>query len=174
MNKPRKMLEGSGVGVDKLMHLIETQSLTTVVQWTTDYAQKVFLPIYSKHFPFDERPANALFSAREWLNGSLKLSEAKLRFKPCLTAAQEADGYHAAQAAARAIYVAVATANTPTSSISIAYYGAAAVLYDRMGISQTPEVYIGLAEEVFNDEYTALMDIAVENEPNPVKVDWFC
>jgi hypothetical protein len=50
MSKYRQMLDGSGEGVEKLMRLIETQSLKTLVKWTTDYAERDFLPIYEKHF----------------------------------------------------------------------------------------------------------------------------
>lgn len=174
MSKYRKMLEGSGEGVEKLMRLIETQSLKTLVKWTTDYAERHFLPIYEKHFPNDDRPRVAIAAARDWLDDKMKLTAAKPLFKPCFTAAQEANSNPVAQAAARAIYSAVATANTPTMSISIAYYGAAAVAYDRMGTGEPPEVYDKMAEEVFADEYTALKKIAVENEPNPAKIKWEC
>lgn len=174
MSKYRKMLCGSGEGVEKLMRLIETQSLKTLVRWTTDYAEQHFLPIYEKHIPNDNRPRLAIAAARDWLDDKMKLIAAKPFFKPCLTAAQEANSNPAAQAAARAIYSAVATANTPTMSISIAYYGAAAVTYDRMGLGEPSEVYDKMAEEVLADEYTALKKIAVENEPNPAKIKWEC
>ena len=64
MSKCRKMLEGTGAGVEKLMRLIETQSLKTLVKWTTDYAKRHFLPIYEKHFSHDDRPRVAIAAAR--------------------------------------------------------------------------------------------------------------
>lgn len=173
MSKYRKMLEGSGEGVGKLMRLIQTQSLKTLVKWTTDYDEQHFLPMYEKHFPYDDRPRVAIAAARDWLDDKMKLTTTKPLFKPCFTAAQEANSNPVAQAAARAIYSAVATASTPTMSISIAYYGAA-VAYDRIGTGEPPEVYEKMAEEVFADEYTALKKIAVENEPNPAKFKWEC
>ncbi len=139
MSKCCKMLAGSGEGVEKLMRLIETQSLKTLVKWTTDYAGQNFLPIYEKHFPYDDRPRVSIAAARDWLDDKMKLTAAKPLFKPCFTAAQEANSNPAAQAAARAIYSAVATASTPTMSISIAYYGAAAIAYDRIGTGEPLE-----------------------------------
>jgi hypothetical protein len=104
----------------------------------------------------------------------MKLAAVKPIFKQCFMAAQEANSNPVAQAAARAIYSAVATASTSTMSISIAYYGAAAVAYDRIGTGEAPEVYKKIAEEVFADEYIALKKIAEENEPNPAKFKWEC
>lgn len=174
MSKMRKMLEGNGTGVDKLIHLIETQSVHTVMRWTTDYAKRKLLPIYAKYIPDDGRPVQALAAGELFLCGEIKAADAKPIFKLSFAAAQEAVKFPAAQAAARAIYAAVATAYTPTMSISIAYYGAAAMAYDTLGLGDTAENYDRFAEAVFEDQLAALQSIAVADEPNPCKPKWFC
>jgi hypothetical protein len=174
MAKLRKMLgDWRGESIQLLMNLIETQSKETLVKWSVGYAERVLLPVFAKHSPNDNRPFNALATGKDWLNGSVKLSAAKPIFKQAFVAAQEADN-PVARAAARAIYAAVAAANTPTMSISVAYYGAAAVAYDRVGLTETDEAYNRIAEEVFAELYAELQVVAVENEPNPAKINWNC
>ncbi|NLC52450.1 MAG: hypothetical protein GX770_00585 [Firmicutes bacterium] len=46
--------------------------------------------------------------------------------------------------------------------------------YDRVGLDETGEVYNKLAEEVCAEMTAALQAVAVENEPNPVKIKWYC
>jgi hypothetical protein len=60
-----------------LMRLIETQSKTTVANWTLDYAELKMLPLFAKHCPDDERPAHTIAAAREWLDGKVKLPYVK-------------------------------------------------------------------------------------------------
>lgn len=174
MSKLRKMLEGNGEGIEKLMRLIETQSLQTLMRWTTEYAALHLLPIYVKYVPDDDRPAQALAAGKAYLRGEIKPADAKPLFKLSVAAAQEAVQVPAAQAAARAVYSAVATAFTPTMSISIAYYGATAMAYDTLGLNDTAENYDRFAEQIFADQLAALQKIAVKNEPNPAKLKWEC
>jgi hypothetical protein len=175
MAKYRKMLgEWNGENIQKLTRLIETQSIETLVKWTTDYSFKYLIAIYKKDFSEDERLEHALNTARDFLAGKIKMSAAKPIFKECFSAAKEAEKFPAAQAAARAIYAAVSTSHTPTMSISIAYYGAAAIAYDRFGIGEPPQLYDNFANEVFESQYNALKEVAVEDEPNPAKVNWNC
>ncbi|MDR3001832.1 MAG: hypothetical protein LBU89_11280, partial [Fibromonadaceae bacterium] len=61
MKKYRKMLSDINAPyLQSLMRLIETQSKTTLANWSIDYARKNILPIYEKACPNDERPKNTL------------------------------------------------------------------------------------------------------------------
>jgi hypothetical protein len=87
-----------------LMRLIETQSKTTVANWTLDYAEQHMLSLFKKHCPGDERPAHAIAAAREWLDGKVKLPYVKnIILNECHAAARELCDNPVAQAAARAI-----------------------------------------------------------------------
>jgi len=159
--------------VQQLMRLIETQSKQTLVNWCCDYALKVMLPIYQKHYPADERPDEAVNAAKDWLAGKIKLPEAKKFILACHEAAREAENNPAAQAAARAIGQAASSIHSGTHALGIAFYGAPAVAYD-MVAGETQEVYDKLAETELANIELSLRAACVENEPNPVKVKWNC
>jgi hypothetical protein len=91
------------------MKLVETQSKATLAIWTVDYAERVILPLWSKYYPDDLRPQNALNAAREWLAGTIKLPPAKAAILECHAAAREADSNPVAQTAARTIGQAAST-----------------------------------------------------------------
>ncbi len=176
MPKPRKMLgKADSPYILSLMRLIETQSKATIAAWCLDYAETVILPIYQKHHPDDNRPLLALQASREWFAGRVKLPEVKdIILNQCHAAAREAEEDPAAQAAARACGQAAACFHTPTHSLGLAFYGTAAIAYDRVGIAESPEVYEQIAAEECAKMEAALRRIAVENEPNPAKISWHC
>ena len=104
MPKVRKMLSNwEAPYIQALMKMIETQSKSTLVRWAIDYSGKVMLPLWSKHYPNDLRPQNALEASREWLSGSIKLPQAKTAILKCHSAARDAEANSVAQAANRAI-----------------------------------------------------------------------
>ncbi|MDL2258715.1 hypothetical protein LJC42_06135 [Eubacteriales bacterium OttesenSCG-928-K08] len=176
MAKVRKMLGAADSPyILSLMRVIETQSKATIAAWCMDYAQEFILPIFIKHRPGDNRPQMALDASRQWFEGKVKLPEVKhIILHECHAAARELEDNPAAQAAARACGQAAACFHTPTHSLGLAFYGAAAIAYDRVGTDQTPEVYdIIAAEECAKMEET-LRAVAVENEPNPAKLKWNC
>ena len=84
------------------------------------------------------------------------------------------DGNPAAQAAARACGQASACFHAPTHSLGLAFYGAAAIAYDRFGLDEEAEVYDKIAAEECAKMETAFRAAAVENEPNPAKINWRC
>lgn len=158
-----------------LMRLIETQSKTTLSLWCMDYAECHLLPIYQAHYPGDDRPLQALQAARLWLEKKKKLPEVKhIILQECHAAAREAEDNPAAQAAARACGQAAASIHTSTHSLGLAFYGAAAIAYDRVGTSETPEIYDRIAAEECAKMEAALRAIAIENEPHPAKINWNC
>lgn len=175
MPKVRKMLsDWNAPYIQSLVKLIETQSKATLAQWAVDYAERVLLPLWSRHCPDDPRPQSALNAAREWLSGAIKLPRAKAEILECHAAAREAEGSPVAQAAARAIGQSASTIHSARHCIGLALYGALAVAYDRLG-TDVPWVQIEqcAAEECRRME-TALRAAAVKNEPNPAKIDWKC
>ena len=174
--KLRKMLGGADSPyIISLMRLIETQSKATIASWCLDYTQAHILPIFEQHCPGDSRPRMALDASRDWFAGKKKLPEVKsIILNECHAAARELDADPAAQAAARACGQAAACFHAPTHSLGLAFYGAAAIAYDRIGLLQNPEVYDAIAAEECAKMEQALRAIAVENEPNPAKINWRC
>jgi hypothetical protein len=159
--------------IKAIMRLIETQSKPTLVDWILTYAEKNYLPLV-----FGEtdriKARNALTAAREWSFGKIKLPEAKIHILACHEAAREAEDRPAEQAALRAIGQAASTIHAATHALSITFYGAAAVAYGKAGLAADAEAYGEIASEEFLRIYESLKAASVENEPNPVKVNWKC
>lgn len=175
MPKVRKMLsDWNAPYIQALMKLIETQSKSTLAHWAVDYAQQVILPLWSKHYPKDQRPQKALYAAREWLSGSIKLPQAKTVILECHAAAREADTTPVAQAAARAIGQCASTIHSARHCIGLALYGALAVAYDSLGTNAPwKELEQCAAEECWR-MLDALQAVSVEDEGNPAKIVWKC
>lgn len=176
MAKPRKMLGAADSPyIVSLMRLIETQSKATIAKWCLDYTETNILPIFEKYCPTDGRPRMALTASREWFEGRRKLPEVKkIILNECHAAARELETNPAAQAAARACGQAAACFHTPTHSLGLAFYGAAALAYDRVGTGESAAVYERIAAEECARMEAALRAVAVENEPNPAKINWRC
>lgn len=177
MAKPLRKMLGSATApyILSLMHAIDTQSKAIVSKWCMDYAEAHILPIYEKSYPSDPRPRSALQAARAWFEGKMKLPEVKdLILNACHAAARDAEGNPAAQAAARAVGQAAACFHTPTHSLGLAFYGAAAIAYDRVGLNETAATYEQIAAEECAKMEAALKAVSVENEPNPYHYKWNC
>lgn len=175
MAKTRKMLsDWNALYIQSLVKLIETQSKATLVIWAVDYAEKIILPLWSKHYPDDLRPQNTLNAAREWLSGAIKLPQAKTSILECHAAARETDANPVAQAAARAIGQSASTIHSARHCIGLALYGAIAVAYNTLGTNVTWEQIEQCAADECGRMLDALRAIAVENEPNPAKISWKC
>lgn len=175
MPKARKMLsDWEAPYIQSLMRLIETQSKKTLANWAVDYSQKVLLPLWSQYHPMDQRPKGALQAARKWLEGSIKLPEAKKAILECHAAARETEGEPVAQAAARAIGQSASTIHSATHCIGLAFYGALAVAYARCGLDAPWDRILDCAAEECGRMEAALRAVSIESEPNPAKIVWHC
>jgi hypothetical protein len=176
MKKLRKTLGAADSPyIVDLMRLIETQSKKTIAVWCLDYCEARILPIFEKHCPNDKRPRMAVAASRDWFEGKKKLPEVKnIILNECHAAAREQEDNPAAQAAARACGQASGCCHAPAHSLGMVFYGMAAVAYDRVGTDEKPEVYDRIAAEECAEMESALRAIAVENEPNPAKINWYC
>ena len=176
MPKYRKMLSDINAPyLQSLMGLIETQSKITLANWCIDYAYAHILPIYQKAYPTDPRPANALRAAKQWLAGEVKLPYVKdIILNQCHIAAREAEGSPGAQAAARTCGQTAATIHAPTHCLGLALYGALAVAYDRLGADAGWGPLVAAAADACAEMEQSLRAVAVENEPNPAKINWNC
>lgn len=175
MPKARKMLsDWKAPYIQSLMKLIETQSKSTLAHWAVDYAERVILPLWHEFYPDDLRPQNALNAAREWLSGAIKLPQAKSAILECHAAAREAEGNPVAQAAARTIGQCASTIHSAQHCIGLAFYGALAVAYDRLGTDAPWGHITQCAAEECGRMEAALRAAAVEDEPNPAKINWKC
>ena len=167
MAKLRKML-----GAADSPYILSLMSL--IGDWCVDYAEKYILNIYEKAFPEDDRLRLAVEAYRSYRKGELKLPELKKAVALTVQAAKEAEKNPAAQAAARTIGQAVGAVYTPTHSLGLAFYGAAAIAYDRVGLEEKPEVYDQIAAQECAKMEEALRACMVENEKNPAKIKWYC
>jgi len=173
--KARKMLSDWGAPyIQSLVKLIETQSKATLAHWAVDYSERVLLPLWLKHYLDDLRPQNALNAAREWLSGAIKLPTAKTAILKSHAAAREAGTNPVAQAAARAIGQSASTIHSARHCIGLALYGALAVAYDTLGTNTPWERIEKCAADECERMLCVLCSVAVENEPNPAKIDWKC
>lgn len=155
-----------------LMRLIETQSKPTLVKWCAGYAEEHILPIYESAYPMDARPRDALRNAIGWLEGRVRFVDAKQTNYDAHAAATQAEGNHAAQAAARAAAHAALTIHVPAHCLGLAFYGAAALVYAQAGVDEEPDVYDRIAAQECAKMEAALRGIAVQNEPDPAKTGW--
>jgi len=175
MPKLRKMLTDPNADyIQSFMRLIETQSTGTIAMWCIDYASTHILPLWNKEFPADNRPIAALAASMGHLVGALPLAEVKKKIMACRTAAQEAEGKHIAQGAARTIDVAASTVHNPAGSIAIAFYGGLTLAYSKKGLDAPWEELEKAAIEECLKMQDSFTEIMVENEPNPAKIKWGC
>lgn len=176
MPKARKMLsDWKALYIQSLMKLIESQSKETLANWAIDYAEQVILPLWSEGGRMgDQRPGAALIAAREWLSGKIKLPQAKAAILDCHAAARESEGNPVAQASARAIGQSASTIHSARHCIGLAFYGALAVAYARLGTAAPWDQIEQCAAEECGRMEAALRAVAVNNEPNPAKIDWKC
>ncbi len=170
MPKLRKTVGGwEAPYIIPLVKLIETLSKATLISWAAGYSERIMLPLWRKYYPEDTRPQSALEAAREWLTGAVKLPQAKTAILECHAAAREAEENPAAQAAARAIGHSASTIHSARHSAGLAFYGALAVAYDRLGTGAPWEQIEQCAAEECGRMEVALRIAAVNDEPNPVK-----
>lgn len=175
MPKPRKMLNDCDAPyIASLMRLIETQSKQTIANWCVSYSETHLLPVWEKMFPDDPRPSAALQAARDWLDGKVKLPFVKKIILDAHAAAREAEENPAAQSAARAIGQSASTVHSATHSLGLALYGALAIAYDRIGVHSPWDELLRVAALECGKMEAALRAVAVENEPNPAKINWRC
>ena len=158
--------------IQSLARLAETQSKRTLCFWSIAYAEKHLLPVFERAFPDDPRPREALSNARGWLEGRIRFADAKETNNGAHNAATAAEGHHAAQAAARAIAHASLTIHVSAHCMGIAFYGAAALAYDQLGLDATQEEYLIVAKQAWRDMEAELRKIAVDDEQNPAKLNW--
>lgn len=171
MAKLRKMLgDPRSQNCIAMMQLIETQSKTTLSAWAMKFAAQRYLPVCREAYP---RMEEILHTCMDNLREKAPLSRSKPLLREASTLAREDHG-PAAQAAARAVATACAVMQTPTGALGFLFYGAAAWAYSHVGTDKTEVEYQVLAEEEFVQAYRSLHACAVENESDPVHVNWNC
>ena len=175
MKTARRMLSDINAPyLQSIMRLIETQSKVTLANWAMDYAEKELLPLYKKFYPSDCRLEKALQAARDWLAGKVKLPYVKeIILNGAHAAARESEN-PTATAAARAVGQAAACIHTPTHSLGLPLYGALAIAYDKAGTDAPWTLIEQIAAVEVEKMEAALRAVAVDNEPNPAKLNWSC
>lgn len=137
--------------------------------WCLEVAQRRFLPVYKEAFPGDARLEQTLDAARAWLRGENKLPFVRnLILNAAHAAAREAEGFPAAQAAARAVAHAASAIHAKRHALGLAHYGAAALAYAGPG-SEAPKaaheaVFARLCLELDHSLSLAMNDTNREEE----------
>ncbi len=164
MARYRKMLsDWEAPYIQSLVKLVETQSKATLVNWCISYCEEHILPIYERHHPDgDARPRNALNAARDWLDGKIKLQQAKAVILDCHAAARELDSNPTAQACARAIGQCASTIHSASHCLGLAFYGALAAAYDKLGVDAPWAELEALAAEECGRMEASLRAIAAQ------------
>ena len=185
-----------------LMRLIETQSVQTLAGWACEYAKQRYLPLLQKSQMDSSIQEQALAAVEDYLRGQLSLAKIKPQLKAASQAAAAIKDQPMEQAAARAIAVACAVAQTPTNALGFLFYGAAAAAHGGEHRGEAPEAlvqvdvhalvdaegahaaHLGLAQKQGSYDQAAtqelaealqsLQECAVKHEENPVKIDWNC
>ena len=174
MAKLRKMLgQADDPQIITLMRLIETQSKDTLAAWAAACAKERYLAIYEKAYPDDRRLRVLIDAVTAYRHGNLTLAQLKSLLRQARTIAQEVAA-PAAQAAARAVSTACAVVQTPTNALGFVFYGAAAVAYDKVGLTASEEEYHSLAAAEFDTLAASLRAASVPEEAHPVKINWNC
>ena len=175
MAKLRKMLgRADSPYIVALMRLIESQSNATIADWGVRFVEENMVPIYEKAYPQDSILREALAVFQRFRGGDVRLPALKKAVAQVNMAAKAAEAEPAAQAAAKAVSQAIASLYTPTHSLGMAFYGAAAVAYDRVGLEETQETYEAIAAQECENMRLALLTVAIPDEKNPAKINWHC
>ena len=175
MPKYRKMLnDWDAVHIQAIVHAVEGQSKETLIQWTTDYAERVMLPLWETYCPQDTRPKEAIEAARAWVRKEIKLPAAKAVILQCHNAARDCEGNPAAQAAARAIGQSASTIHAATHCMGLPLYGAVAVGYENAGWDASWDSVHEQAILECARMIKALEEISIPDDPNPAKLNWQC
>lgn len=175
MAKLRKMMGNiNDEVIVQLMRTIERQSIITISSWAVEYVEKNILSIYEKECKDDLRLREVILATKEYLAGNIKLKEIKEVLKGAKLIPKELEKDPVAQASARAIITACGTIQTPTNALGFTFYAVAAVVYNEVGLNEKPEKYDILAAKEFVKVLKSLQLVSVENEEEPVKINWKC
>lgn len=174
MSKLRKMLgDINDDTIIELMKVIEIQNADVLALWALDYVDVNVLPIYEKSRD-DLSLRNLMIRTREYLANEKTEKEIKAIIKDAKRLVKEVEDDVIALACVRAVLTACAVKYTPTNALGYTFYCAAAIVYNKVGLSETREVYDTLVKIEFSKLLDALYKVAVTNEKNPVKVNWNC
>lgn len=175
MAQLRKMLgDISSEECVALMHLIETQSKSTLSKWAIEYARRNYLTVYQRHCADDHTMAGLLAACRAYAMGEGELKQAKNAIKMMRQRARELGEQPVAQAAARALSTGCAAIQTPSNAFGFLLYGAAAVSYDELGLACERETYDAAAARELRRALASLQSAAIAGEANPAKISWNC
>lgn len=157
-----------------LMHLIETQSKSTLSKWAIEYARRNYLTVYQRHCADDHTMAGLLAVCRAYAMGEGELKQAKNAIKMMRQRARELGEQPVAQVAARALSTGCAAIQTPSNAFGFLLYGAAAVSYDELGLACERETYDATAARELRRALASLQSAAIAGEANPAKISWNC
>lgn len=170
--KLRKMLgDPLGAEAKELMSIIETQSKTTLAQWSISYVEENYLPILGDDA--SSELLDGINAVKKHINKEITLKDLKVYAKEARLSTDKVEDPKKL-AAAKAITTACAVTQTPTNSLGFIFYGCAAYAYSKVGYEESKEVYDELAIEEMKRALKSLKSVAVENEEKPVKVKWNC
>lgn len=112
---------------DEMLDLVKNTDQKILAVWAIDCAKRV-LPYFSKKYPHDQRPSQALKTLGIWLKtGIFKMAVIRKASLDAHAAAREVGADNPARSVARACGQAVATAHVPRHAYGSAVYAQQAV-----------------------------------------------
>lgn len=112
---------------------------------------------------------------RRCLRGELKPAALKPSLKALRELGQATERHGmVVQSAVKAIATACATLTTVTNSLGFVFYSAAVSAYQQLGLEASADAYGAAALQEFRRAIAALKEVAVEDEPHPVQINWNC
>lgn len=156
MKKPRKLITQNEIpAIGELSESAMKEDKTVLADWSISCCEEYILPIWHRYRPLDDRPKEALLAARKWLDGEIKLPEARIFILRCHEAARELAGNPGALAAARTIGQCASTIHSKRHALGLLHYGLPAMAFDSLG----PE---GEWNEVIKYADNKIMDLWAE------------
>jgi hypothetical protein len=112
----------AATSMDKeIVKLVNESDHKTLAIWAADCAERV-LPYFERNFPEDNRPREAINAGRAWVQGKLRMVDARNAAFAAHAAARDTGEIVTARSAARSAGHAAATAHVPSHAIYAAAY----------------------------------------------------
>jgi hypothetical protein len=139
----------------RLIELMNVTDQKTLAIWAIDCVERV-MPLLENKYPDEIRPRTAIDMLKKWINGEMKMWDARKFTYPSLAAARELEKTDkVACQIARACSHTLATCHVPTHSEGAAMYGVSAIYH----LNKDKENVAELMEEERNWQIKHLVDL---------------
>ena len=157
---------------EKLMDQISSQNRDTLILWAKEYAEENYLPVYEKYGK-ENLGEGLLISLKACMIELISVKAYKTILRDTRKAIQR-EKNPVALIALHSITTACAVINLPSNALGFLFYGCACKAYDELGTKAAEEDYQAYAQKEFAHAYASLLEHSVEDEKDPVNIQWNC